>query len=173
MTKIIFLILLITSTVFADKKYAQDAGTALMAIISASAYGSTFYLDDYDGEIEFYKSLIGTGAVTYGLKAGVDAERPDRSDNDSFPSAHTALSFQSATFIYKKYGINYGIPAYIGAVLVGYSRVYADKHYPSDVFAGAIIGSAFSMYFTSQYKGVQITPLVKNNYSGLRVGYSF
>ncbi len=57
----------------------------------------------------------------------------------SFPSGHTMSSFTAATiiFYFSKYA---GIPAYILAVLIGFSRLYLFCHYPTDVLAGIVFG---------------------------------
>jgi undecaprenyl-diphosphatase len=64
-------------------------------------------------------------------------------DGSSFPSGHTSVVFSTATsltLIYKKWYV--AVPAYTWAAAVGYSRLYLGQHYPSDVFAGAVIGAA-------------------------------
>lgn len=129
----------------------ETAGDIVMAAIPAYAYGSTYYMQDEEGRQQFYKSFATNAVVTYGLKKAVDKERPDHSDDDSFPSGHTSIAFQGASFIHKRYGLEYSIPAYIGATFVGYSRVEADKHHTSDVLAGAALGVASSMFFTKSY----------------------
>lgn len=60
----------------------------------------------------------------------------------SFPSGHTASSFAAAYIINKNYGKKYGIPAYTLATAIGMSRVAVGVHYPSDVIAGAAVGTA-------------------------------
>lgn len=59
----------------------------------------------------------------------------------SFPSGHTAASFAAATAIY---AINrkWGIAAYILATVMGFSRLYLGVHFPTDVLAGALVGTA-------------------------------
>lgn len=64
--------------------------------------------------------------------------------DSSFPSGHTASSFAAAFALLpalpkKKKG--WFIPAIILAVLIAASRIYVCVHYPSDVFAGLIIGT--------------------------------
>jgi membrane-associated phospholipid phosphatase len=53
----------------------------------------------------------------------------------------------------KRYGWEYGVPAYAAASFVAYSRVEANRHYPRDVIAGAGIGILSSYIFTRPYKG--------------------
>ena len=59
----------------------------------------------------------------------------------SFPSGHTSASFAAATAIY---AINkkWGIAAYIFAAVMGFSRLYLGVHFPTDVLAGALVGTA-------------------------------
>ena len=73
----------------------------------------------------------------------------DYSNNNSFPSGHTSAAFSGATFIHKRYGFNKACPIYIVASFVGYSRVYAEKHYWEDVLAGAILAGINTWIFTS------------------------
>lgn len=147
----------------------QRAGDILQIIIPSVAYGTTLYLDDKEGQNQFYKSFGTNLGVTYGLKYGVNKKRPNGGEH-SFPSGHTSAAFQGASFIHKRYGLKYAIPAYIGATFVGYSRVHSDAHYTSDVIAGALIGSLSSFYFTTQYNGFEIKPIAMN--SGYGVGIS-
>jgi membrane-associated phospholipid phosphatase len=53
----------------------------------------------------------------------------------------------------KRYGWEYGAPAYATASFVAYSRVESRKHYPHDMLAGAGIGILSSYIFTKPYKG--------------------
>jgi membrane-associated phospholipid phosphatase len=70
-------------------------------------------------------------------------------DSYSFPSAHTSSAFATATSLSMAYPKWYVIaPTFLWAGAVGYSRMYLGVHYPTDVLAGAIIGSgsAFLCY---------------------------
>lgn len=64
------------------------------------------------------------------------------SNNASFPSGHTASAFALATvlvlFLKDR---SWQLLVLIGAVLVGYSRIYLAQHFLSDVMIGAIIGT--------------------------------
>lgn len=66
-----------------------------------------------------------------------------REPSPAFPSGHTSNAFTSATsfvLAYPKWYI--AIPAYSWATAVGYSRIHTGVHYPSDVFIGALVGTA-------------------------------
>ena len=62
----------------------------------------------------------------------------------SFPSGHTMAAFATAEAI-RKYYNKAGIFVYIGAVLMGLSRIYLCVHYPTDVIFGAAFGVVFGM----------------------------
>ncbi len=75
-----------------------------------------------------------------GLKQITNVERPDGSDNRSFPSGHTATAFFTATLLHKEYGhISplYSIAGYSMATMTGVLRQLNDKHWISDVLVGA------------------------------------
>ena len=72
----------------------------------------------------------------------------------------------------KRYGLKKSIIPYIGASFVGYSRVYAKRHYIEDVFAGAILGILNSFYFTDAYN-CSISLLPKKNTFSFSLNYNF
>ncbi len=62
------------------------------------------------------------------------------SDQFSFPSGHTAAAFLFAALIASFYPA-FALPCYLWASMIGASRVLLGVHYPSDIAAGAVLGS--------------------------------
>jgi membrane-associated phospholipid phosphatase len=91
-------------------------------------------------------------AVTFSMKRAFNRQRPAEHDPSiialknastaSFPSGHTSIAFSTATslsIICPKWYII--VPSYTWASLVSYSRMYLGVHYPTDIIAGAVVGS--------------------------------
>jgi membrane-associated phospholipid phosphatase len=144
----------------------QTAGDILQYVLPATAGGLTLGLRDYKGTLQFGESFALTEGVTYGLKYTVNERRPNGGSH-SFPSGHSSVSFSAAEFMRKRYGWEFGIPAYAAASFVAYSRVESREHYPHDVIAGAAIGIVSSYIFTRPYKGWHVQVEGDSRYVGL------
>jgi membrane-associated phospholipid phosphatase len=144
----------------------RSAGDVLQFALPATAAGLTLGYQDGKGALQFGESAALTLGATYALKYAVDERRPN-GGSQSFPSAHSSISFSSAEFMRKRYGWEYGVPAYAAASFVAYSRVEAREHYAHDVVAGAAIGIASSYIFTRPYKGWQVQADAGDRYYGI------
>ncbi len=147
----------------------ETAGDVLMAALPTAAGGLMLWNRDGKGVWQFAESTALSLGVTYLLKYTVSEERPNNEDRHSFPSAHTSVAFSSAEFIRKRYGWEYGIPAYAAASFVAFSRVDSRQHYAHDVIAAAAIGIASSYLFTRPYKDWNIKAEADPGYYGIRL----
>ena len=118
----------------------ETAGSVLAFALPLTALTATYTLDDADGRERLLVSYALTMGAAVSLKAATDVERPDDSDRLSFPSAHTASAFSGASFLQRRYGWEVGLPAYLGASYVGWSRINAERAHIRDVMAGAVLG---------------------------------
>ena len=110
-------------------------------------------------------SVAAMAAMVNGVKYSVQRLRPDESASNSFPSGHTATAFMMATMLHKEYEGRspwFSIGGYALATLTGVSRVLNNRHWMTDVFAGAAIGigSVHLGYFISDkiFKDRQLNP---------------
>lgn len=87
------------------------------------------------------QAMIVTGVYTNAIKLAVRRERPDASNNRSFPSGHASNAFTIASVISRHYK-KLAIPAYAFGTFVAVSRMAAEKHHFSDIVAGSGLGIA-------------------------------
>ncbi len=120
-------------TEFGDPKAMMGLSILLMA-----------YGDDKPRETGrlLSSTFIAGGLVVLGIKQSVRRKRPleDELGDPSFPSGHTSIAFSMATILGHQYP-KWRIPLYVGAGLVGLSRIYLGRHYASDVLMGAAVGT--------------------------------
>ena len=144
----------------------QSAGNIIELALPAGAAALALANHDKEGFIELAESGLLTLGITYGLKYSVNETRPN-GEKYSFPSGHSSTSFAAAEFIRERYGWNYGIPAYLAASFVAYSRVESKEHYTRDVIAGAVIGIGSSWIFTTPNETWNVRPVAGNSFYGI------
>ncbi len=131
-------------TMFAVGLAKQDSLLLQKSYVAAFALGATTV------EEVLLKKIIGRArpAVTH-----PDIRALENETSASFPSGHTSASFATATSLSLAFPKWYVIaPSFAWASAVGYSRIRMGVHYPSDVLAGAILGTGTSFL---TYKGNQ------------------
>ena len=127
----------------------DQSGSIARDGLVAVAFGLPLVRGDWRGAEQAGFSLGGAFIVTVGVKRLIPERRPDGSDDRSFPSGHTSVSFAAAATLEKRYGWRVGLPAHVVAAFVGVSRVAAKKHYVGDVLIGAAIGEASGWLLSS------------------------
>lgn len=98
------------------------------------------------------EAIAATGALTMVLKKLVKEERPNKANQNSFPSGHASLSFATATLV-DAYQPHYKGAAYAWATWISLSRVQVRAHYLHDAAAGALLGHFVTKAFTGKYRG--------------------
>ncbi len=97
----------------------------------------------FDQTKNIFLGGLATLVVTHSLKRGVGKERPDGSSNHSFSSGHTATAFLGATINYHEYkeaSMLYASSGFLFSSSTAGLRVVNNRHWVSDVVAGAGIG---------------------------------
>lgn len=149
-------------------------------------------LDNYEAKTvamdAFAASFISAGLITSSLKVIAGRSRPDEGDStyrfqpfgghSSFPSGHTTQAFSLASVIAGHYdewwvdALSYGI-----AGGVGLARIEQEAHFPSDVVAGAIIGTIVGKtivrYNRKYHKNVILEPAADMEGAGLSLKIVF
>lgn len=169
----LFVTIILSDKAIAQNNSVETAGDVLIALLPGSALTYTLIEQDKNGTLEFAKGFMFNEISTRLLKGIIRKERPDGSNFNSFPSGHTSVAFQSASFIQKRYGWEYGLPAYALAGFVGYSRIQADKHDIIDVVAGMILGIGSTYLFTSSYQKEHMKLSFNNENGNYLLGFTF
>ena len=151
----------------------QKIGDVFLIALPAATLGTSLFIGDNDGAWQFTKGILLTEIVTYGLKFGINKPRPDRSNDNSFPSGHTSTVFHSAGYIHRRYGFKYSIPAYAIAGFTAASRIDSRKHDILDVIAGAAIGLGSNLLFTTEYQQEHMQLTFSSSDGSYLLGYTF
>lgn len=158
----------------ASDKTWDDIGTVGEWTLVAAALGIPAVKQDWDGDLQAAGSIGAAMLVTAGLKETISRTRPDGSDDKSFPSGHTSTSFAAAATLTNRYGWKVGLPAHALAAFVGASRVEANRHFVTDVLAGAAIGELSGFLITRRFDDdVVIVPWADSHGAGIFVAGRF
>jgi hypothetical protein len=141
-----------------------------------------------DRTMIYLLSSIIQNTTVFSIKKLSAQQRPDGSGYTSFPSGHTATAFASAEFLYQEYkdvSFWYGVAGYTMAAATGYLRMYNNKHWFSDVVAGAGVGilstkvaywiypSIKRKFFKNKPVNTMILPYYQKGGGGIALVYNF
>ena len=140
-----------------------------------------------DRSMIYLISNIFLNTTVTSLKSLTGQQRPDGSSR-SFPSGHTTEAFASAEFMrqeYKDVSPWYGVAGYAAATATGLLRIYNNKHWLSDVVAGAGIGIASTKlayliypvikrrFFKTKKMNTILVPYYQNGSTGIVMVHHF
>lgn len=127
--------------------------------IGMAALHAVIYAQDKELAIRSARAVATATVVTYALKTLIGRARPDASDNPaefhglsfsddrhSMPSGHTTAAFAMARVL-ADHDPKHAALYYAAATCIGLSRISLERHWPSDVVAGAILGLAIGRNF--------------------------
>ena len=123
----------------------------LCLLPDATGLGLAIAKHDTEGLNQLGLSTATCLALNYGLELCIRKDRPDGTGHHAFPSTHTAVAFNGSTFLMKRYGWKWGVPAYVVSSFVAWGRVHTDRHDWWDVLGGAAIGAGTAFIFTRPF----------------------
>lgn len=163
-----------STSAFAENENLTQAGDIVQIGVPVFAAGYALWQGDTEGFWQASEGALYTALATHALKYAVDEERPNGSDNNSFPSGHTSAAMQGAAFLSMRYGWEVGVPATLAAGFVGYTRVDGKYHYTRDVLAGTALAWGTQYLITEMgYSPTRfiVSPFVNTN-GGFGVNFS-
>lgn len=150
--------------VFGSTENAIEASDHLKSLTTIAMVGTALAVPNGGGPWEWKpeRLVLEFGAVqvnnllTSGLKTATGRERPDGSDNRSFPSGHASQAFTRATLACRNvdqipglsngWRVTFKTSFRVIAAGTAWARVEGDKHYPSDVLFGAALGNFVAVF---------------------------
>jgi membrane-associated phospholipid phosphatase len=158
------------------QKNIETLGTGIAIALPIVAGGIAVWKDDRTGVLELAVEGILTVGTAYALKNIVREERPDGSDFQSFPSETTALAASGSSFLWGRYGWEYGLPATALTGFVSYSRVQARQHRWYDTLTSSALAAGYGLIVTTPFKRrYNIDTSLSANPDGgiIRLSYAF
>jgi len=118
-------------------------------------------------------TLLSEG-ITQALKVAIRRERPLRADGTrasgfSFPSGHASVTFAAATVLQQHFGWRAAVPTYLVASYVAMSRLHDERHFASDVVAGATEGIIIGRSVTFHGRNYFASPMIVPGGAGISV----
>ena len=169
----VFFLLVFSNKLHSQKTTLETLGDIVLFTLPAATLGTTFVVGDKKGSWQFAKGFLLNQAVTYGLKVGIDKQRPQHNGGQAFPSGHTSTTFQSASFIHRRYGFKNSIPAYALASFTAITRLEKNKHDGWDVLGGVVVGIGSTYLFTTPYQQQHMELSFSSDSNTYLLGFAF
>ncbi len=118
------------------------------------------------------RAQILSQVIVQSVKVTVRRERPDASNNMSFPSGHSASAFATAAVLHGHYGWKAGVPAYAFGSYVALARMAWNRHHATDVVMGAGLGIASARTVTMSLGGSRFNMGVQPQAGGASINFT-
>lgn len=165
--------------IHAQQSFVKNTSDVLCLAPAATGLVKAIAEKDKDGVVQLGLSTATAIALNYGINACVRKNRPamplhpDWSDHHAFPSTHAMAAFDGATFLMRRYGWQWAVPAYVASTYVAWGRTYTNHHDCWDVIAGALVGTGAALIYTRPFMknlDLAVTPVaLEDNGVGVHV----
>jgi membrane-associated phospholipid phosphatase len=121
---------------------------------------------------DIVRSQVVSQVVVQALKHSVRRDRPDASNDKSWPSGHAASGFATATVLQRYYGWKVGVPAYALGSYIALARMSWNRHHATDVVMGAGFGIAAARTVTMSMGKSQFNVGVQPQVGGASLNFT-
>jgi membrane-associated phospholipid phosphatase len=121
---------------------------------------------------DIVRAQVVSQVLVQSLKYTVRRDRPDLSNNKSFPSGHAASGFATATVLQRYYGWKVGAPAYALGTYIALARMSWNRHHATDVVMGAGFGIAAARTVTMEMAKSEFSVGVQPQAGGASVNFT-
>jgi membrane-associated phospholipid phosphatase len=121
---------------------------------------------------DIVRAQVVSQVMVQSLKYTIRRDRPDLSNNKSFPSGHAASGFATATVLQRYYGWKVGVPAYALGSYVALARMSWNRHHATDVVMGAGFGIAAARTVTMEMAKSKFSVGVQPQVGGASVNFT-
>ena len=121
---------------------------------------------------DMVRAQVVSQVMVQALKVTVRRDRPDHSNNMSFPSGHAASAFATATVLQRYYGWKVGAPAYAVGSYVALARMSWNRHHATDVVMGAGFGIAAARTVTMSVAKTKFSVGVQPQVGGASINFT-
>lgn len=146
---VVAILLLAAVPAQAQAQSQRRVGDVLSFAIPLATLGTELYRGDREGAWQYALTFAAATGGTEVLKRVTHVERPDGTNDESFPSGHAARAFSAAAYVRQRHGFAAAAPLYLAVIYVGHTRVQARRHRWGDVAGAALLSEAAAAWLVT------------------------
>ena len=157
--------------------WVGSATDVITGLIPVGTLYYTYKYDDGEGRKQFFW-CVGTNEVANSLarlafNQTYLGKRPNGHEY-GFPSGHVGFISSGASFLWHRYGWEYGLPAYGAVGFVAWERIATDHHRTRDVLAAAALAETIALFTVTAKKEPELVPVIgPGGSAGLQWNHTF